>query len=80
MSKSNDYSSFTDYRRIVLPKNEGKLPYDKPEEFGKALAERHLQRVRDAVQEWERESNKTKKQPTKSRSPKPPQAKTSKKG
>lgn len=50
------YSTFDAYKRAFFPDKENKLPYDKPEEFGKALADQHLQIIREAMKQWVTES------------------------
>jgi hypothetical protein len=46
------YSTFEEYKQTFFPKEKGELLSSTPEEFGQALAERHIEIVREAVQEW----------------------------
>jgi hypothetical protein len=58
------YSTFEEYQKAFFPKEKGALTYSKPEEFGHALAQRHIEIVRGVVQEWLKESATTTKAPS----------------
>ncbi len=58
MSKPGVYSTYVEYKRAFLPREEDKLPYDDPDELGRVLAKKHLQVVRKTVKRWARERAK----------------------
>lgn len=50
------YSTFEEYQEAFFPKGD-QLKYSKYEDFGRILAEQHMEILREVVQEWRKEND-----------------------
>lgn len=47
------YSSMREYKEAFSPEElDEELPYDNPEEFGRAVAGRHVEIIREGLRDW----------------------------